>query len=257
VITLPDNPTGTLAPPDLVAEVCQVADDFDLTVISDEIYRDLCPADAGYRSPAELLPERTIVTTGLSKSQALGGYRIGFLRLPATADPDLRAELVGLASEVWSCLAGPQQRVAEWALAEPDVLTAHIAASRRLHHAVTNAVYQVFLGAGVSCRAPAGPFYLYPDFAPRRERLAEAGVHTGQQLADALLSRYGVGVLAGVEFGDDPAALRFRAATSLLYGATADQRWAALRSADPTSLPWIRDALTQLDKALTGLLDLG
>ncbi|HEY5427892.1 MAG TPA: aminotransferase class I/II-fold pyridoxal phosphate-dependent enzyme [Solirubrobacteraceae bacterium] len=41
ILTLPDNPTGTLADPSTVSEVCDVAERRDLLVISDEIYRDL------------------------------------------------------------------------------------------------------------------------------------------------------------------------------------------------------------------------
>ena len=53
-------------------------------------------------------------------------------------------------------------------------------------------------------------------------------------------------MLAGEAFGDDPAALRFRMATSLLYGADDEQRLAALRSEDPVALPWIAAALERM-----------
>ena len=41
VVTLPDNPTGTLASPGTVRDLCAVAAKHDLVIISDEIYRDL------------------------------------------------------------------------------------------------------------------------------------------------------------------------------------------------------------------------
>ena len=41
IVTLPDNPTGRLASPASVRELCEVADQHDLIIISDEIYRDL------------------------------------------------------------------------------------------------------------------------------------------------------------------------------------------------------------------------
>ncbi|MGG7575503.1 aminotransferase class I/II-fold pyridoxal phosphate-dependent enzyme [Streptomyces sirii] len=41
VLTLPDNPTGTLAPPALIRELCALARAEDLLIISDEIYRDI------------------------------------------------------------------------------------------------------------------------------------------------------------------------------------------------------------------------
>lgn len=255
ILTLPDNPTGTLPPLDLLTEVCRVADDAGLTIVSDEIYRDLCHTPADFHSPAELLPDRTVITSGLSKNLALGGYRIGLTRLPAASR--IGPDLVGVASEVWSSLAGPMQRVAAAALAEPPEVTARIVASRALHRAVTTEVRRLFLEVGAGCRAPEGAFYLYPDFGPLRETLAAQGIHTDQDLADQLLDRHGVGVLAGAEFGDDPRALRFRVATSLLYGQTEDQRTASLTSPDPIALPWIADGLAHLAKALADVTPAG
>ena len=83
IITLPDNPTGTLATTETIRAVCQVAEEHDLIIIADEIYRDLVhdPA-AAVLSPAEVAPLRTVVTTALSKSLAVGGWRIGVARLP-------------------------------------------------------------------------------------------------------------------------------------------------------------------------------
>lgn len=249
VLTVPDNPTGTLPDRDLLAEVCRIAERHGMVIVSDEIYRDLCRTPSDHHSPAELLPDRTVITSGLSKNLALGGYRIGFARVP-TELRTTRADLIGVASEVWSSLAGPMQRVAAAALTEPPEVVARIAASRRLHNTVTAEVHRLFTEAGIDCRAPEAAFYLYPDFAAHRETL---GVATGQELADLLLDRYGVGVLAGVEFGDHPEALRCRVATSLLYGRTAEQRLTSLTSTQPLALPWIANSLTHLATTLTDL----
>jgi aspartate aminotransferase len=253
LLTLPDNPTGTLAPDDAVRRVCAIARDEGLAVVSDEIYRDLCWGGA-VTSPAAVVPERAYVTGGLSKSLALGGWRIGFARFPAGDDgARTRARVVGLASEVWSALPGPMQDVAAYALDDPPDVTDHVEASRRLHRIVTTAVFEVLHAAGAHCRPPAAGFYLYPGFAAARPVLARAGITTGAQLADHLLERHGVGVLAGEAFGDEPEALRFRVATSLLHGRTDAERWAALRSADPLALPWIATALDTLRSALRDL----
>ena len=76
---------------------------------------------------------------------------------------------------------------------------------------------------------------------------------TGAQLAQLLLEDHDVAVLEGGAFGDDPSALRFRMATSLLYGADEAQRWDALRADDPVALPWIAGALERLGEALRAL----
>lgn len=254
IVTLPDNPTGTTAGDALLTAVCDIADRHDLLVVSDEIYRDLAHDGSDHLSPATLLPERTVVTGGLSKNMALGGWRIGFARLPeGPVGQHLSEDLVGVASEIWSSLAMPMQEAAAYVLGEPEEVVAHIAASRRLHARVCRAVFEVFRDAGARCREPDAAFYLYPDLSHLRTSWAPHGIATGQDFADLLLERHGVAVLAGEHFGDVATAYRFRVATSLLYGQTDEQRWEALRSENPVALPWISAAIAHLRSALAAV----
>jgi aspartate aminotransferase len=255
VLTLPDNPTGTTADAETLSRVCALARDHGLVVVSDEIYRDLAERPDRLTSPAALLDDRVVVTGGLSKNLALGGWRIGFARTPDSAwGEQLRTRLVGTASEVWSSLATPMDTVAAFAFDEPDEVTARVAASRRLHLSVSQAMHEVFTEAGATCRPPTAAFYLYPDLEPLRPAFERHGATTAETAATTLLERYGIGVLPGDSFGDDQAALRFRVATSLLYG-EGDQRLAALDSDDPAGLPWIAGALDTVRAALGDLRD--
>lgn len=256
VLTLPDNPTGTMASPQLIARVCEVAKAYDLTIVSDEIYRDLVfDADRVYVSPADLAPERTVITTGLSKNLALGGWRIGVARLPSScAGEMLRERLLTIASEIWSSPAQPVQHAAAYAFDEPDELREHIIESRRLHSIVATAVAERFAAAGATVAMPTGGFYLYPDLAPYRQHLESAwSIRTGVELSQLLLDKYAVGVLPGSAFGDGIKELKVRVATSQLYGETTQQRVAALRSAYPLMLPWISRSLDRLDEVLHDL----
>jgi aspartate aminotransferase len=135
------------------------------------------------------------------------------------------------------------QHVAAYVLSEPPEVVERVDASRRLHSAVTRAAYDVVVAAGAACRPPSGAFYLYPG-------LADRGFATGAELADRLLEERGIAVLAGEAFGDDPAAPRFRIATSLLYGDSDEHKLEALRSDDPAALPWIASALERLAQGL-------
>ncbi|MBG0826879.1 pyridoxal phosphate-dependent aminotransferase [Planomonospora sp. ID67723] len=241
LVTLPDNPTGTLAATGTVKKIADVARELDLTIISDEIYRDLVHDPASdFLSPAVPAPERTVVTTGLSKSLALGGWRIGVARLPSA---ELCTRLLAVASEIWSSPAAPVQHAAAYAYTEPAELLERTERSRRLHGAVARAVHARFVRAGAVVAAPQGGFYLYPDFTG-------LDFATSGDLAARLLDRHGVAVLPGHVFGDDPAGLRVRVATSLLYGETDERRLAALDAADPLSLPWISASLDHLGDAL-------
>src|SRR3954447_17234713 len=247
VLTLPDKPTGTVASGELVREVCEIADAAGLLIVCDEIYRDLAHDPDAFVSPAEVLAERTFVTTGLSKHMALGGWRVGLVRLAdGPAGDEAGAAIAGLASEIWSALAAPMQHAAAYVLSEPPEVVERVDATRRLHRAVTTAAYGVVVGGGAQWRPPSGAFYLYPE-------LAGLPFGGGAELAEHLLERHGIAVLAGEAFGDDPAALRFRMATSLLYGDTDERKLEALGSDDPAALPWIASALERLGQGLTSL----
>ncbi|WP_443064250.1 pyridoxal phosphate-dependent aminotransferase [Streptomyces sp. NBC_00525] len=255
ILTLPDNPTGTLASAAMIRELCAVAEEENLLIVSDEIYRDVVhDPDADYLSPAEVAPARTVVCTGLSKSLALGGWRIGAARFPEGPWGEaIRAGVASVASEVWSTLPGPMQEVAEYAFGEPEEIRERLRAGARLHGAVAREVHRIVVGAGARCRPPTGAFYVYPDFEPVREELAKHDVTDSASLAGRMLD-LGIAVLAGHLLGDEPGALRFKCATSMLYGENAEQQETALAAADPLAVPHVRSVLDRIEEGFQRLL---
>ncbi|WNI23568.1 aminotransferase class I/II-fold pyridoxal phosphate-dependent enzyme [Streptomyces sp. ITFR-16] len=255
VLTLPDNPTGTLAPPAMIRELCAIAEEEGLLIVSDEIYRDVMhDPDADYLSPAEVAPGITVVATGLSKSLAVGGWRIGVARFPEGPWGEwIRGGVVSVASEIWSTLAGPMQEVAAYAFAEPEEVRDRLRASARLHGAVAREVHRITVDAGARCRPPTGAFYVYPDFEPVREELAKHDVDDSASLARRMLD-LGIVVLAGHLLGDEPGALRFKCATSMLYGADAEQQERSLAADDPLALPHVRSVLDRIEESFQRLL---
>lgn len=258
LINQPDNPTGTLASRDVLVRTLEVARSCGLFVVSDEIYRDLVHGERAFVSAAEIDDANCVVTGGLSKSLALGGWRIGTLRVPSTpAGHDLGQRVCAIASEIWSCIAAPIARAARLAYAEPTEIVAHVRASCDLHAQVAKAMFAAVEEAEADCRQPTAAFYLYPDVSRFRDRLARRGIDTSHSLAHVLLGEFGIAVLPGAAFGDDPDALRFRIATGLLYGADDDARWEALRAAsvrEAGQLPAVLDAASRLRSALESVL---
>ncbi len=256
VVTLPDNPTGTVATAGTVRQLAQAARTLDLIIVSDEIYCDLVfdPAHQPV-SPAVFAPERTVVTTGLSKNLALGGWRTGVARLPDSAPGrELHLRLVNIASQLWSSAAAPVQSAAAYAFDEPEEILAHVAASRRLHETVVRAVARQVTASGAKLSPVRATCYLYPDFEPLREHLARThGVHGNGELAALLAQRYGVGLVPGTAFGESDRSLRIRIATSRLYGETDARRSTALAAAAPLELPWIEESLDRIAEVLADL----
>ena len=254
VLTLPDNPTGTVASASLMQEVCAVAEEHGLLIVCDEIYRDLAYEPEALRSPASLLPERVFVTNGLSKSMALGGWRIGFCRVPAgPLGADAARALTGVASEVWSSLAAPMQHAATYVLDEPPDVRAHVAAqpppAPPRHHRRARA------GRGGGRHLPPADRRLLPVPRPRAAAPRAGGAgREHRRAARGAAARAprrrgarGGGVRrrpggAALPHGDEPAVRR-----------SAEQRWEALAADDPVALPWIAGALERLGEALRAL----
>jgi aminotransferase len=79
LISYPNNPTGAVLSHERLLEIAQVAEKHDLLVISDEIYERLV-YDVDHITFASLpgMYPRTILLSGLSKSFAMTGWRIGY-----------------------------------------------------------------------------------------------------------------------------------------------------------------------------------
>jgi aspartate aminotransferase len=81
MINSPCNPTGSVYSPGELRALAEVVLESDLLVLSDEIYEQLLYGDAKTVAFASLhpgLPERTITVSGVSKSYAMTGWRIGW-----------------------------------------------------------------------------------------------------------------------------------------------------------------------------------
>lgn len=257
VLSVPDGLTGALPPPELLHEVCEAARDLDLLVVSDELHRDL-PHDPAtvVLSPAEMIPERTVVITGLDSAYGLGGWRVGFARFPEGGRGDLLLRgALATARTVWSSPPAPLQDAVAHVLSEPPELRKHTTSCARLHGVVTAAAARVLGGAGVLCRPPETGFHLYPDLAPVRAALAGRGITGSPSLERHLLDRHGIAVLGGHRFGDDPSALRFRVTTGLLHGSTAEAWRDTLGAADPLTVPHVAQALSAIGAAFTELTE--
>lgn len=91
VLINPSNPTGTVVPPEEVARICEVAKEHDLLVVSDEIYARLT-YDGHRAQPVAALPgmqERTLTLSGVSKTYAMTGWRVGYFAGPSELMPAL------------------------------------------------------------------------------------------------------------------------------------------------------------------------
>ena len=84
LLSYPSNPTGAVLTREHMLQVADIAEKHDLIVISDEIYERLVYGiDHINFATLPNMVERTIVLSGMSKSYAMTGWRIGYVTAPA------------------------------------------------------------------------------------------------------------------------------------------------------------------------------
>ena len=211
VLNYPGNPDGLTYSRAEFGALTRVLRDHNMWVVSDEIYA-LLDHRGTHVSLARCYPERTMVTTGLSKWCGAGGWRLGALILPPDVPRGLSDALIGLGSETYSCASAPIQYAALSAYDLNVDLQQYVASQRRVLAAIGLSVHAALEDAGLRVHPPQGGFYLLLDFSPFAERLAQRGILTDERLCEQLLDESGVALLPGKAFGMPEVALTARLA---------------------------------------------
>ena len=195
LLNSPGNPTGAVySQAELAALGRVLARHPHVLVLSDDIYAPLRYGPGTHATLAAVcanLAERVLTVSGVSKSHAMTGLRIGLATGPAwlveamarlqshsSGNPASLSQAAAVAA-----LAGPQDFLADW--------RERFRARRDLCVAAINAV------AGLSTPVPEGAFYCMVDAAPFSARFAD-----DQALCLHLLE-HGVAVVAASAFGGD------------------------------------------------------
>ena len=258
VLSVVDDPTATVAPPEVLHEAVEAAAAEGLHLVSDETWRDTvyAPRDTVLVSPAEMLPERVTVVTDLAGALLPAGWPAAVARFPASdAGDDLHARVLDVLTALDARVAAPVAAAAAYALTEPAPVARRVAAAVALHTRVAREVHTAVVAAGALARPPRAGRHLYVDLEPLRDALSPRGIGDAQDLEDFLTARLGVPAPGGHRFGDDLAALRVRLSTGPLLGDTDARRTECLTSPDPLELPHVRGALTHLRSVFDDLRD--
>ncbi|MBI3848216.1 MAG: aminotransferase class I/II-fold pyridoxal phosphate-dependent enzyme [Planctomycetes bacterium] len=167
ILNFPSNPTGGVATlPELqkIADVIRHQASPDVRVYSDEVYEDILFDGQAHASIASLpgMAERTVIVSGVSKSFAWTGGRVGWAVFP-TADE--AAVFKNLNINYFSCIPAYNQMGAKVALESPEskpVMARMMAAFRERRDVVVDGLNAI---DGVTCLRPKGTFYVFPNVA--------------------------------------------------------------------------------------------
>ena len=187
LIGYPNNPTGAVAPRETLLKLAKIAEDNDLSVISDEVYDRLVYGTQHVCFPA--LPgmqDRTILLGGFSKDYAMTGWRIGYALGPA----ELTSALLRIHQYTIMCASTTAQMAALEALkhGEDYVASMQIEYDRRRKLIVNG-----FNRIGLPTFEPKGAFYAFP-------KISGTGL-ISEEFAERLLEEEKVAVVPGNAFG--------------------------------------------------------
>ncbi|MFI8006166.1 aminotransferase class I/II-fold pyridoxal phosphate-dependent enzyme [Streptomyces sp. NPDC086010] len=256
LISVADDPTATLAPPELVREVCEAAAAEGLHVVSDETWRDTLhrPHDTVLLSPAEMCPDDVTVVSDLAGALTPSAWPVAVARFPDTARGAVRrARVLDVLTALGALVAEPVARAAAHALGEPEAVRDRIRRAAALQARVASAAHRAVLTAGALARPPQAGRHLYADLGPLRGRLAARGVTDSMELEEYLTRRLGALAPGGHRFGDELGALRVRLSTGPLLGATPERQMESLTAVEPLELPHVAQALSIFEAALDEL----
>ncbi len=199
VLCTPSNPTGAAYAPAELEALAAVLAGHRCWILVDEIYGQLVYGGFEQRSILDVAPalrDRIVVVDGVSKSYAMTGYRIGWILAPAhvaKACEKIQAQSTTNPAAVsqWAALAaltGPE---------EPIEAMRRAFEARRAH-----VLARVRAMPGLSCTAPEGAFYVFPDVtALVGKRAGDHVVTDDVALCAYLLDAAGVALVPGAAFG--------------------------------------------------------
>jgi aminotransferase len=189
LVNTPANPSGKIFSRAELEALAAIAVEHDLFLFTDEIYEYFLYGNAEHVSPAMLdgMRERTILTSGFSKTFAITGWRLGYL----VADPKWLGAISYFHDLTYVCAPSAFQHGAAAGLEQlgPEFY-------RRLARdfgAKRDRLVAALRSAGLTPHVPAGAYYI----------LAEASRIPGAsavEKARTLLARTGVASVAGSAF---------------------------------------------------------
>jgi aminotransferase len=187
LLNYPSNPTGREYPQDVLAGLAKVISAHHLYTIADEIYSDLTYG-VDHHSIATMIPERTIFVSGLSKSHAMTGYRLGYVAAPAKIMAQIGKMHAFLVTSVTNNVQAAGTEALTNGLNDPVEF-------RKIYQHRRDLVVQGLREMGFEMLTPEGAFYIFSKIPAKFGK-------DDMAFAKELAYQAKVGVTPGSAFGD-------------------------------------------------------
>ncbi len=170
VIINPNNPTGAVYERAMLEAMLEIAREFDLVVLSDEIYDKIIYDGAEPTAVGSLADDLLILTlNGLSKAYRVAGFRTGWLVVSGAKE---RAtdyiEGLNMLASLRLCSNVPTQHAIQTALGGYQSINEYTVPGGRLYEQRLVAWRLLNQIPGVTCFKPRGALYLFPKIDTKR-----------------------------------------------------------------------------------------
>ncbi len=204
ILNFPNNPTGAATSEDDLRALGEVLLRHpQVWVMSDDMYEHLLFDGRRQATIAAVVPalrDRVLTVSGVSKTYAMTGWRVGF----AAGPKRLIKAMVTMQGHVSAGISTVGQAAAAAALDGPqEAVATMVAAYQRRRDLVVEALNRA---PGVICHKPEGAFYVYPNVAGCLGKTSGGGraIETDRDFAMALLEEAHVAIVHGEAFGMSP-----------------------------------------------------
>lgn len=193
VINDPQNPSGIIYDPQVLEKIAKVVLNYDLIVLSDEIYERITYNGVKHTSIATFpgMKERTLVINGFSKAYAMTGWRVGYL----AAAEQLIPPILKVHQYNTTCLPVFVQKGLEQTMNLPSCRKQVSDMVRRFDTRRQLLLAGLREISELSVCEPTGAFYAFVN-------VSKTGMN-GEEFAQKLLLNQGVALVPGSGFGRD------------------------------------------------------
>ncbi|WP_289030097.1 pyridoxal phosphate-dependent aminotransferase [uncultured Paraglaciecola sp.] len=163
VLINPNNPTGAVYSVEILKQIIELAREFSLAVISDEIYDKILYDDAKHHCIASLAEDVFFITLGgLSKNYRIAGFRVGWLVVSGNKSiANGYIEGLNILSSMRMCANVPSQHAIQTALGGYQSISELISHDGRLKVQRDMATKMLNAVDGLECILPKGAMYCF------------------------------------------------------------------------------------------------
>jgi aminotransferase len=210
IVNTPHNPTGRVFSRAELIDIAELCQEFDVIAVTDEIYERILFDNREHVSIGSLegMHGRTVTISGLGKTYAVTGWRVGW----AVAAPPLTALIRKVHDYLTICAPSPFQAAGIVALSQPDGYYDGMRAQYTGRRAI---LLEALERAGLPFCQPEGAYYVMADFGGLEwdtGAFSRPGWTPDRAFAEYIARDVGVAVVPGSSFyaGGDQGTSRIR-----------------------------------------------